>query len=58
MDLRVHYRIIGKSPINIVFILEWTNLQEIFYKQFDYFRDKARCMYIDVPGQGLSDAPE
>jgi len=58
MDLRVHYRIIGKGPIDIVFIPGWTNPLEVFSKQFDYFRDKARCIYIDVPGQGLSDAPE
>lgn len=56
--LRVHYRIIGKGPIDIVFVPGWTNPLEIFTKQFDYFRDKARCIYIDVPGQGLSDAPE
>ena len=58
MNLKVHYRVIGKGPIDIVFIPGWTNPLEIFTKQFDYFRDKARCIYIDVPGQGLSDAPE
>lgn len=56
--LKVHYRVIGKGPVNIVFIPGWTNPLEIFTKQFDYFRDKARCIYIDVPGQGRSDAPE
>jgi len=56
--LRVHYRVIGNGPVTIVFIPGWTNPLEIFTKQFDYFRDKARCIYIDVPGQGLSDAPE
>jgi pimeloyl-ACP methyl ester carboxylesterase len=56
--LRVHYRIIGKGPIDMVFIPGWTNPLEIYTKQFDFFRDKARCIYIDVPGQGLSDAPE
>ena len=56
--LRVHYRVIGKGPVTIVFIPGWTNPLEIFTKQFDYFRDKARCIYIDVPGQGLSDAPD
>lgn len=56
--LRVHYRIIGKGPIDMVFIPGWTNPLEIFTKQFDYFRDNARCIYIDLPGHGLSDAPE
>jgi pimeloyl-ACP methyl ester carboxylesterase len=56
--LRVHYRVIGRGPVTIVFIPGWTNPLEIFTKQFDYFRDKARCIYIDVPGQGLSDAPD
>jgi hypothetical protein len=56
--LRVHYRIIGKGPTDMVFIPGWTNPLGIYTKQFDFFRYKARCIYIDVPGQGLSDAPE
>ncbi len=58
IDLKVHYRIIGKGPIDVVFIPGWTNPLEVYTMQFDYFRDKARCIYIDPPGQGLSDAPE
>ncbi len=57
MDLTVHYRIIGKGPIDVVFIPGWTNPLTVYTKQFDYFRDKARCIYIDLPGTGLSDAP-
>ena len=57
LDLRVHYRIIGKGPIDAVFIPGWTNPLTVYTKQFDYFRDKARCIYIDLPGTGLSDAP-
>lgn len=56
--LKVHYKVIGKGPLTIVFIPGWTNPLEIFRKQFNYFKNKARCIYIDVPGQGLSDAPE
>lgn len=56
-DLKVHYRIIGKGPIDVVFIPGWTNPLTVFTKQFDYFRDKAKCIYIDLPGTGLSDAP-
>jgi len=56
--LKVHYRIIGKGPVDMVFIPGWGTPLEIFMKQFDYFRDKARCIYIDLLGQGLSDAPE
>jgi pimeloyl-ACP methyl ester carboxylesterase len=56
--MNIHYRVIGKGPIDIVFIPGWTNPLEIFTKQFDYFRGKARCIYVDLPGQGLSDAPE
>lgn len=58
IDLRVHYRIIGKGPADIVWIPGWTNPLTMFTKQFDYFRDKARSIYIDQPGHGLSDAPE
>ena len=42
----------------MVFIPGRTNLLEVYSKQFDYLREKARCIYIDMPGQGLSDAPE
>lgn len=56
-NLKVHYKVIGKGPIDIVFIPGWTNPLEIYTKQFDYFRDKARCIYIDLPGTGKSDAP-
>lgn len=55
--LKVHYRIIGKGPIDVVLIPGWTNPLTVYTKQFDYFRDKARCIYIDLPGTGLSDAP-
>lgn len=55
--LKIHYRIIGKGPIDVVFLPGWTNPLTVYAKQFDYFRDKARCIYIDLPGQGLSDAP-
>ncbi|MCW3804072.1 alpha/beta hydrolase [Plebeiibacterium marinum] len=55
--LNIHYRIIGKGPIDMVFIPGWTNPHTVYSKQFDYFRDKARCIYIDLPGTGWSDAP-
>ncbi len=58
MDLTLHYRIIGKGPIDVVFLPGWTNPLTVYTKQFDYFRDKARCIYVDLPGQGLSDAPQ
>jgi pimeloyl-ACP methyl ester carboxylesterase len=58
LDLKVHYKVIGKGPVTIVFIPGWTNPLEIFCKQFDFFRNRARCIYIDLPGQGLSGAPE
>lgn len=56
--IKVHYRIIGNGPVNMVFIPGWTNPLEIYTMQFEYFKDKAKCIYIDLPGQGLSDAPE
>ena len=55
--LKVHYRIIGKGPIDVVLIPGWTNPLTVYTMQFDYFRDKARCIYIDLPGTGLSDTP-
>lgn len=56
-NLKVHYRIIGKGPIDMVFIPGWTNPLTVYTKQFDFFRNEARCIYIDLPGHGLSDAP-
>ena len=58
IDLKVRYRIIGEGPVDMVFIPGWTNPLTAYTKQFDYFRDKARCIYIELPGHGLSDAPE
>ncbi|MCY1719052.1 alpha/beta hydrolase [Prolixibacteraceae bacterium Z1-6] len=55
--LTVHYRIIGKGPIDMIFIPGWTNPLTVYTKQFEYFRDKARCIYIDLPGTGMSNAP-
>ena len=57
LDLTIHYRIIGKGPIKMVFVPGGTNPLTVYSKQFDYFRDKARCIYIDLPGHGISDAP-
>lgn len=57
-DLSLHYRVIGRGPKVMVFISGWTNPLTVYTKQFEYFRDKARCIYIDLPGHGLSDAPE
>ncbi|RKD91040.1 alpha/beta fold hydrolase [Mangrovibacterium diazotrophicum] len=57
LDLDIHYRIIGKGPIDLVFLPGWTNPLTVYSKQFDYFRDKARCIYVDFPGQGMSNAP-
>lgn len=57
LDLTIHYRIIGKGPIDVVFLPGWTNPLTVYTKQFDYFRDKAQCIYIDLPGQGQSDTP-
>lgn len=57
-NLKVHYRIIGKGPIDMVFTPGWTNPLTVYSKQFDFFRNKARSIYIDLPGHGLSDAPE
>jgi pimeloyl-ACP methyl ester carboxylesterase len=42
----------------MVFLPEYTGPLTVWTKQFDYFRDKARCIYIDIPGCGLSDAPK
>jgi len=57
IDLKVHYRVIGKGPVDMIWIPGWTNPLTMYTKQFDYFRDKAKSIYVDLPGHGLSDAP-
>jgi pimeloyl-ACP methyl ester carboxylesterase/AraC-like DNA-binding protein len=56
--LKIHYRVIGSGPLTLVFIPGWTNPLTVYTKQFDYFRDKAKSIYIDLPGHGLSDKPD
>ena len=56
--LKVHYRIMGKGPIRMLWVPGWTNPNTVFTKQYEYFRDKPKCIYIDLPGHGLSDAPQ
>jgi len=56
--IKVHYKIIGDGPVTAVFIPGWTNPLEVYTMQFEYFKDKAKCIYIDPPGQGRSDATE
>ncbi|MGK7397402.1 MAG: alpha/beta fold hydrolase [Candidatus Cyclobacteriaceae bacterium M3_2C_046] len=56
-DLSIHYRVIGDGPVNMVFVPGWTNPLTAFTKQFEYFNNKARSIYIDLPGHGKSDAP-
>ena len=46
--LKVHYRIIGKGPVDIVFIPGWTNPLTVYTMQFEFFKDKARCIYIEL----------
>jgi pimeloyl-ACP methyl ester carboxylesterase len=58
INLKVHYRIIGKGPVDMIWNPGWTNPLTMYTKQFDYFRDKARSIYVDLPGHGLSDVPE
>lgn len=56
--LKIHYKVVGNGPVTLVFIPGWTNPLTVYSKQFDYFKHKARSIYIDLPGHGLSSAPE
>jgi pimeloyl-ACP methyl ester carboxylesterase len=56
--LKIHYKVVGNGPVTLVFIPGWTNPLTVYSKQFGYFKDKARSIYIDLPGHGLSSAPE
>ena len=56
-NLRVHYRIIGNGDMNIVFIPGLSQGVNNFRMQYEFFKENARSIYIDLPGHGLSDAP-
>lgn len=54
---QVHYRICGQGPVTLVFLHGWACQLNFWHEQVSAFADRARLVFIDLPGHGQSDAP-
>jgi pimeloyl-ACP methyl ester carboxylesterase len=54
---KVHYRALGEGSRNLVFIHGWACNLNFWREQVAAFADKARLIFIDLPGHGQSDKP-
>ncbi|HUE36425.1 MAG TPA: alpha/beta hydrolase [Candidatus Acidoferrum sp.] len=55
---RIHYVTIGKGNRTIVFIHGWAGNLGVWREQVSALADKARLIFIDLPGHGKSDKPQ
>src|SRR5689334_13864886 len=54
---KVHYLTAGKGHPVIVFVHGWSCNASFWREQAPAFADKARLIFIDLPGHGKSDKP-
>jgi len=54
----VHYESAGAGETTIVCVHGWASDGRVWAGQFEGLTDRARLIAIDLPGHGLSDAPE
>lgn len=55
---RVHYKVLGKGKMNLVFVHGLGGEMNVWRQQAEYFSPKARVLVLDLPGFGQSDKPE
>lgn len=55
--LRIHYKTAGSGEQTLVFVHGFGCDINAWQHQYGYFRDKARMLFIDLPGHGKSDKP-
>lgn len=55
--INIHYKACGTEPYNLVFIHGWGCDVNAWREQMTFFENKARCIFIDLPGYGKSDKP-
>jgi sigma-B regulation protein RsbQ len=55
---RIHYVTAGKGASTIVFIHCWAGNLSFWREQIPALADKARLVFIDLPGHGKSDKPQ
>jgi pimeloyl-ACP methyl ester carboxylesterase len=54
---KVHYLALGEGDRTLVFIHGWACNLNFWREQVSAFADKARLIFIDLPGHGKSDKP-
>lgn len=57
-SIRVHYKIAGEGRQNILFVHGFGCDMNAWKEQFSFFSNKARLVFIDLPGYGKSDKPQ
>jgi sigma-B regulation protein RsbQ len=55
--VRIHYKSIGDGETAVVFIHGWGCDLTAWRAQVKYLADKARLLFVDLPGHGCSDKP-
>src|SRR6185437_13574516 len=55
---RVHYVTAGKGNRTIVFVHCWAGHLGFWREQIPLLADKARLIFVDLPGHGQSDKPQ
>jgi pimeloyl-ACP methyl ester carboxylesterase len=55
---RIHYVTAGKGSRTLVFVHCWAGYLGFWREQVAALADKARLIFIDLPGHGLSDKPQ
>lgn len=56
-SVKIAYKTVGTSDPTIVFVHGFGCDMNAWEAQFAYFKDKARLVFIDMPGYGKSDKP-
>jgi pimeloyl-ACP methyl ester carboxylesterase len=57
-DTRIHYVTAGRGERTIVFVHCWAGNLSFWREQIPALADKARLVFIDLPGHGKSDKPQ
>ncbi|MDD4141229.1 MAG: alpha/beta hydrolase [Bacteroidales bacterium] len=56
-SIMIHYKTYGKGDECLVFVHGFGCNMNCWQEQFTYFKDKAKLLFIDLPGYGNSDKP-
>jgi pimeloyl-ACP methyl ester carboxylesterase len=54
---QVHYLALGKGSQTVVFVHGWSCNSQFWREQVPALADKARLIFVDLPGHGRSDKP-